>query len=252
MSPQLPEPVRSTMRALTAELVSVLGDRLVGVYLGGSAATGDFCESSSDLDFLVVTDGPLTMEDLLALKLIHQDLLKKYPYAARLEGDYAPWESLTPEGTTAPVPGCEVGVFLPRVGEIVLSADNMYDMRENGIAFYGPAPREVLPEVSPDHVRAAVRAQLAQGPGPSETPKEMAAELLNLIRRVWVLETGIPVSKSKAAAWAMSHLNPEWWPPIQAALAIRCGKGTAADEALVRKALPKLEQELRSLCICAS
>lgn len=252
MSPQLPEPVRSTMHALTSELVSVLGDRLVGVYLGGSAATGDFCESSSDLDFLVVTDGPLSMEDLLALKLVHQDLLAKYPYAARLEGDYAPRESLTPEGTAAPVPGCEVGVFVPRVGEIVLSADNIHDMREHGIAFYGPSPREVLPEVTPDQVRAAVRTQLVQGSDVSETPQELAAEVLNLLRRARVLETGVTVSKSEAAAWALTHLSPAWRPTIQAALRIRCGKGTPADEILLRESLPKLEQELRNLCICTS
>lgn len=251
MSPQLPEPVRSTMHALAKELLSVLGDRLVGVYLGGSAATGDFCASSSDLDFLVITEGPLSMEDLLAIQMVHRDLLKQYPYAARLEGDYAPRACLTSEGATMPVPGCEGGVFLPRVGEVMLTADNIWDMREHGIAIYGPDPREVLPEVSPDQVRAAVRGLLAQRPDICETPKEMAAEVLNLVRYVCALEQGRPVSKSAGASWGMAHLNPAWRASIQAALAVRAGTGTAAHTSLLRQALPHLERELRGIC-CAS
>lgn len=252
MSPQLPEPVRSTMQALTDGLLSVLGGRLVGVYLGGSAARGDFCEPSSDLDFLVVTGGDLSMEDLLAVELVHRDLLAQFPYAARLEGDYAPQALLVPQGTLAPVPGCERGVFLPRVGEIMLTADAICDMRECGIPVYGPDPREVLPAVSPEQVRSAVRKMLAQGPDACETPVETAAAVLNLVRSVCALDMGKPVTKSEGAAWAISHLDPVWRPAIRAALVVRSGRGTPGDTQLLKCVLPELDRQLRTLCTRAS
>ncbi|HEY3365668.1 MAG TPA: nucleotidyltransferase domain-containing protein [Symbiobacteriaceae bacterium] len=179
---QLPDTIRSTMQALVSGLLVILGDRLVGVYLGGSLTMGDFCEATSDVDFLVVMDGKLSQEDGLAVTQLHHELRRRFPDAARLEGDYAPREMLTAEGTTAPVPGCERGVFVPRVGEILLSADNIYNMREQGIACFGPEPQAVFPVVSGEHVRKSVRQFLAEVRGAAETAQEAACEFLNLLR----------------------------------------------------------------------
>ena len=245
MSPQIPESIRSTMQALTLGLLSVLGDRLIAVYLGGSLASGDFCAASSDLDFLVVTRDTLSLEDLLAVELLHRDLLRRHPDAARLEGDYPPLAYIVPEGTTAPVPGCERGVFLPKVGELMLSADNICDMREHGLVFYGPDAREVLPPVSPEQVRAAVREMLAHGPAAADTPGEMAAAVLNLVRSACTLDAGVPMTKSASAEWALAHLPAEWHPVIRAALAFRCGEGTPADAELLRERLPGLDRLIR-------
>jgi hypothetical protein len=235
------------MQALAAGLQKILGDRLVGVYLGGSLAMGDFCAETSDLDFLVVTRGELSMEDSLAVSLLHRDLLKHYPYASRLEGDYAPAHVLVPEGTTEPVPGCEDGIFLPKVYEIMLSADNIANMREHGIAFYGPPPGEVLPAVSPEQVRAAVRLMMDEGPGACTTPEETAAALLSLLRSASALDAGTPVTKSDGARWGLTHLPPEWHPLIRAALDLRQGKGTPEEAALIADALPKLDDLIRLL-----
>lgn len=245
MSLQIPESIRTTMQALTLGLLSVLDDRLVAVYLGGSLASGDFCPASSDLDFLVVTRDTLSLEDALALELLHRDLLRRHPEAARLEGDYPPLDYIVPEGTTAPVPGCERGVFLPKVGELMLSADNICDMREHGVVFYGPDARELLPLVSPDQVRAAVREMLAQGPVAADSPQEAAAVVLNLLRSAHALDTGRPVTKSGGAEWALTHLPAQWQPVIRAAVAIRCGDGTPADDELLRERLPALDRLIR-------
>ena len=49
--------VRDAVRHVAAELVRLLEDRLVGVYLHGSLAMGCFTEQASDIDLLVLTDG---------------------------------------------------------------------------------------------------------------------------------------------------------------------------------------------------
>jgi len=245
MSQPVPDNIRSLMHDLANNLRSILGNKLVGLYLGGSVALGDFCEASSDLDFLAVTDGPLCPEDLLAVGMLHGELLDMHAAAYRLEGDYAPRQYLVPEGTTVPVPGCERGIFLPKVGEIMLSADNIYNMRENGIQIYGPDPKELLPRVSPEQVRSAVRTMLMDGPGSCHTPEEAADEILNLCRSLCALETGLPTSKSQGARWARENLSAHWFPVIDAAVGVR-RRGAAADaDAQLCAAVRELERELR-------
>lgn len=245
MDSRLPAPVSSTMNALVNGLLVILGPRLVGLYLGGSIATGDFCEPSSDLDFLAVTNGALTPEDLLALAQLHRELLSQYPYAARLEGDYAPLQSLMPEGTAEPVPGCERGVFLPRVGEVMLLADTIAHMREHGLVFHGPPPRQLLPAVTGEQVRAAVRALLMDGPGAPQTPNEAAAAILNIVRSACALETGAITTKTAGAYWALGQMEASWHGVIRSALAIRHQQGTEADAALLSEKLPKLDRWAR-------
>lgn len=222
MSQPLPVTICSLMHDLAVGLRAILGNRLVGLYLGGSAAMGDFCAASSDLDFLAITEGPLSPEDMLAIGMLHNELLDEHPIAARLEGDYAPRQFLAANGTTVPVPGCERGVFLPKVGEIMVSADNIYNMRVSGIAFKGPDPCEVLPEVTPDQVRAAVREMLTEGPGGCCTPEEAVHGILNLCRSLCTLQSGRPSTKSAGVAWALENLEPQWHPVIRAAVALRC------------------------------
>lgn len=221
MSQPLPATIHSLMLDLGAGLRSVLGHRLVGLYLGGSLSLGDYCEASSDLDFLAVTDGILSPEDMLAVGMLHSELRERHKMAQRLEGDYAPRGFIVPDGTTEPVPGCEHGVFLPKVGEIMLTADHIYNMRENGLVFEGPEPWKVLPAVSAEQVRAAVRAMLKEGPGTCDTPEDAAREVLSLFRSLYALELGRPTSKSEGVNWARTHLETEWHPLVDSAVAVR-------------------------------
>lgn len=246
MFPQLSHAVSHLMDGLTGGLIKILGDRLAGVYLGGSAAAGEFRDAVSDLDFLVVTEGVLSLEDAIAVELLHKALLSEHPLAAKLEGDYAPRHLLIPEGTSEPVPGCDQGVFLPRVGEVMLSAANIADMRRHGLCFYGPPAAEILPPVTDAQMRAAVREILTQGVSPCSTAAELAAEALNLIRSLYTFRTGEPITKQSAGTWALTALDSRWCACIEAALQIRRGLGTPDDEAMLRECLPGMEAMIRT------
>jgi len=149
-------------------LHELLGERLVGVYLGGSLVMGDFIEGSSDYDLLVVVSGDLSSADLSRLAALHDHLVDELPDAIRLEGDYVPREALRPVGTTRPVPFFRQGRLQPEP-ESMLSADNIANMRQDGISVVGPAPASVLPEVSAEQIREAVRQMLREI---SECPTE--------------------------------------------------------------------------------
>jgi predicted nucleotidyltransferase len=59
---------------LLREMQSILGSRLVGLYLHGSLAYGGFDPQSSDIDFLAVTGEGITDEDFAVLKEMHAHL----------------------------------------------------------------------------------------------------------------------------------------------------------------------------------
>ena len=77
-----------------ARVSSILYSRLVGVYLTGSFALGGG-DAASDCDFLVVTDGALSGDEIVRLRSLHEDILSWPSYwAYNLEGSYAPQSDL--------------------------------------------------------------------------------------------------------------------------------------------------------------
>jgi predicted nucleotidyltransferase len=56
------------VREVIERLRTALGDKLVGVYLHGSAVLGDFVPERSDVDIVAVSNGPLTDGDRNAVR----------------------------------------------------------------------------------------------------------------------------------------------------------------------------------------
>ena len=208
---------------------------------------GDFVDGSSDYDFLAVVEGDLPRDDLDAIADLHRQLRETYLDADRLEGDYAPRYLLCPDGTTAPIAGVQRGCLESQVAEIMLSAENIANMRSQGVAVYGPPASEILPVATPKHVRDAVRQVLLDGADDCATELEAAAELLNLARSLRALETGQPTTKSDGAEWALGHLEEQWQGVFHRALAVR--HGATADEGVrpLRDALPSFGRLAQSI-----
>ena len=86
--------VDEILAALIPGVQSALADNLVGVYLRGSLATGDFIDTS-DIDFVVATERPVSDAEAEALIALHARLAAlPNPYADRLEGAYIDRASL--------------------------------------------------------------------------------------------------------------------------------------------------------------
>ena len=70
---------------------SVLQHHFLGMYVVGSLALGDFHPSTSDIDFVVVTDTSLENRLIRALQEIHEQFAASHsPWATRIEAVYAP------------------------------------------------------------------------------------------------------------------------------------------------------------------
>jgi predicted nucleotidyltransferase len=227
--------VNATLLALRDETRAILGERFVGLYLYGSLSSGDFNPRSSDIDFLVITDGYLTEELVAALETMHNRLWSSdLKWAAKLEGSYLPLACLRfyiPED--GPYPCVNEGKFyLARHGSDWIIQRHI--LRESGRSIAGPELRPLIDPVSPDDLRGAVRGILNEwwrpmldDPSFLQRRDYQAFGTLTMCRATYALRSGEIVSKPTAARWFQAQF-PQWAGLIERALA--WPDGEQADE----------------------
>ena len=214
-----PVPFPEYLAELVGRLRAVAGERLVGAWLVGSAALGDFDPERSDLDVQAVT-------------------AERIPRVERRQIV----ETASHEALPCPVRGLEL--VLDAQEELVVPAYQLnlntgprmerrvsYDAgeeprfwfvldlaiaREHAIALAGPPSREVMPELPRETVVEALEQALTwyAGDGGDEAQTVLAA------CRAWAWATdGVWRSKGDAARWARDRLpDPS---PVDLALAHR-------------------------------
>ncbi|HET8632017.1 MAG TPA: aminoglycoside adenylyltransferase domain-containing protein [Thermomicrobiales bacterium] len=219
--------VNAVLALLLREVRTVLGDRLVGMYLYGSLSLGDFDPDSSDVDFIVVTEGELPEETLAALAAMHRRIAARgLPWADRLEGSYIPREAIRrydSANTTHPTIGMDWDFGPGRHGPKMVLEHAI--MREGGVALWGPPAATLIDPVSPEDLRAAVReilrdfwARQLDGPEWLRPRHYQAFAILTMCRALYTLDHGAVASKPVAAAWARDALGPPWAATIERAL----------------------------------
>src|SRR5690349_7873149 len=168
LDPEPPTPfpdINAVLRRFVAGVRVALGERLVGLYLSGSLAAGDFEYGSSDIDFLAVTAGALAPDALAALTALHAEMIASgLPYADRLEGIYLPQvaaQRYDPANARHPLSAQANGL---RVTALDRSWVIQYHQaREVGIPLYGPPASTFIDPVSPGELRAVARTCLREG-----------------------------------------------------------------------------------------
>ena len=224
---QYPE-INKILDLLLSSASAVLGNQLVGMYLYGSLATGDFNPETSDIDFLVVTTSSLSDKTLADLEDMHHRLWKSgLKWAAKLEGSYIPKRDIRRhDPRSGPCPTVNEGQFyLDQRGSDWIIQRHV--IRESGIVLAGPDPKTLIDPVSPNDIRKAVKGVLQEWWFPMlENPTWLqkhgveyhAFAILTMFRAIYALEHGTIVSKPEAARWAQKKLGGEWSQVIEQAL----------------------------------
>jgi hypothetical protein len=204
---------------VTERLRATLGDKLLGVYLHGSAVLGDFVRERSDVDLVAVTDGQLTDEEsnLVAERLSSEALPSP---ACGLElhiVDRGTLEKL------AEPPPFELHVATDS-NRVVAGRGHGGDpdllmhyaiLREHGVALTGPPASEIFPAVSRETLVRAFAGELHW----ALEHASPAYQVLNACR-VWrFLEKGVLTSKLAGAEWARGRVEDPG--PIDLALGHR-------------------------------
>jgi predicted nucleotidyltransferase len=210
--------LNAVLARFVGALQSTFADSLVGAYLQGSFAVGDFDEHS-DCDFIVVTRGELNDEDLAGLQRIHGatfDLPAEW--AKHLEGSYFPAATLRRADT--------VGTplwYLDHGSRSLVRSNHCNTLlvravlREHGVTLAGPAPRELLAPVTADalrdeiqHVMQSWGREILDNPDAYRNRFYQGYLVLNFARMLHDLREGRPGSKRAGAEWAKAALAIEW------------------------------------------
>jgi predicted nucleotidyltransferase len=224
--------VNRAVERLRDGVADALGDRLVGLYLGGSLALGGFDRGSSDIDVLVATAGMPPRPALERLAALHAGLRAAGGWTARLETVYLPVAALRrydpADRRRYPVGAGDREFYLARQGPTWVL--DRWIAREHGLVVAGPSPRALIDPVAPAQLREAARANLLGfwagqlgGPTPAWLrPRALQAfAVLSLCRALYCLDHGEVVSKPAAAAWASRRFGPPWPELIARALTWR-------------------------------
>ena len=245
ISPTLYDDVNDVLNLLLTNVKEILQEQLVGMYLYGSLASGDFDPETSDVDFLFVTDNVLANEIISKLEIMHKEIWSTdLKFAGKLEGAYVPKELIRkhdPNGVPCSTVNEEKFYLAPLGSDWIIQRHILY---EQGVVIEGPNPKTLIDFVSPEGIRSAIRDILQEWWYPMlDDPSWLrdnhseyhSYAILSMCRALHALEHGTIVSKPVAAKWAQKKLGPEWSKIIE--LALMAQKPIPADFDLLNDSL---------------
>jgi hypothetical protein len=203
--------VNDLLDDLLARLQTVLGQRLVGVYLYGSLVWGDFDPRSSDIDLVVATSPAIDDQIFGGLDQIQREIVEKYPHwAGRIEIAYVSTDALQtfkrrPSTIAVISPGEPFHFKETDPGWLM----NWYMVQEQGRTLFGPAPTALIDPISQqEFIQTVKQHALRWGEWVQEShnPPSQAYANLTMCRALYTCAHGVQVSKRKAAEWAAQQL----------------------------------------------
>jgi hypothetical protein len=199
------------VREVTERLQATLGDKLLGVYLHGSAVLGDFVRERSDVDVVAVSDGPLTGDESAGVaetlsseslpclaRGLELHVVDRHAVAQLLEPP--PFE-LHIATTRSAVPD-RVVVGRGHGGDPDLVM-HFAVLREHGVPLLGPPASELFPAVSRTSLVQAFAGELRWALDYASP----AYQVLNACRAWRFLEENILASKLAGGEWARERVE---------------------------------------------
>jgi predicted nucleotidyltransferase len=217
--PELREVLNTFVLAIKAELA----ENLVGVYLVGSLASGDF-DLDSDVDFLVVTNAELTETNRKSLQEIQVKIhdIDCYP-AKNLEGSYISIADLNNWGTLG-----EKKLYYFDNGSTTFEQsihDNQWHvrwiLRERGITLIGQKPETIMQSIPVYELSNEIKTVMLQVMKLFEDEINRPLSFFNskfgqsfavltYCRMLHTLHTGTVQSKKATVKWAKQFVEPKW------------------------------------------
>jgi predicted nucleotidyltransferase len=225
-TPSTSEPdVDSLLVSIRETIVTVTGSSLVGLYLFGSLATGDFDAAVSDIDLLAVLADPPSQRLVRHLGRMHAELARANPaWDDRIEVIYISTQGLarcrTDTTTIAVISPGEPFHLVEAGTDWIL---NWYPARDSAVRVLGPPIDSLIPLIPSAEYINQVRRSLVgftNRVGDGAPPGSQAYAILTMCRGLYAIRFGERLSKPAAAAWAQQEF-PQWADLIGRALGWR-------------------------------
>ena len=222
--PHHPYPeLREVLNIFVTEVKAELAENLVGIYLVGSLASGDF-DLDSDIDFLVVIYTELTSKNIRHLQDIQSQVheIDCYP-AQHLEGSYIKISDLNDWSTVG-----EKKLYYFDNGSTTFEQsvhDNNWHvrwiLRECGITLIGQDPETMLRPIPLDELFREMKTSMRQNMKAFEEAISrplnfwnsqfgQSFAVLTCCRILHTLHTGTVQSKKAGAKWAKQNVEAKW------------------------------------------
>lgn len=206
------------LEKLVQGIENILGETLIGAYLQGSFAIGDFDEHS-DVDFIIVIKDELTKDQVESLQAMHSHIYELDSYwAQHLEGSYYPLQTLNnldQRGKTL--------WYLDNGANHLIKSDHCntlvvrFVVREKGVILTGPSPSALVDPIPVELLKNEIHAdinnwgqEILSNPERFKNHFYQTFIVLNFCRMLHDLHTGFPGSKRAGADWAKRNLHPSW------------------------------------------
>src|SRR5262245_61235127 len=216
----LPQDVIGMLEIVLLGVERALSSNLVGVYLRGSLALGDFIPATSDIDVLAVTERPVSAAEFDTLAALHAQLAASpNPYANRMEMAYidrAALRRFEPGHQHSTLGQGETLAWSEHHANWIIER---WTVREHGAALRGPDPKLLIDPIAPDELRAAVGARLPDWADWANQPDDpdwrlprshKAYVVETMCRALYTLARSEIPSKPRAVAWALTALPEPW------------------------------------------
>ncbi len=213
------EDVNAALALLRDGVQLVLGARLVGLYLHGSLAGGDFNPRSSDIDFAVITEDAVDDSLIPALRAMHEGITQSgLKWAKKMEGSYISRQAIR---RYDPVNASHPALRVDGSFEVDYNASDWiiqrWVLRERGIALVGPPINDLVDSVPPDDLRRAARGILLEWWEPMlldtsllQDDEYQAYAVMTMCRIGYTIHEGRVASKPTAARWAAEQSGQKW------------------------------------------
>ncbi len=217
---------------LLTGIQSVIGERLVGLYLYGSLASGGYEPGISDVDLLAATDRDLT--EIEGLRTMHAELARRHPeWDDRIEVAYLSVDAL--------------GSFKERRSSLVVISPgdplhftdagsdwlmNWHLVTHEGRTLFGPAPAGFMTPTSHEEFTNSLRAHALTSDAWVDEARNCKAQsyvIFTMCRTLVAIHSDRHASKREAAAWVKERF-PDWTGLVDRALKWRTDPESAKRE----------------------
>lgn len=206
--------INDLLLQLLQQVQSILMERFVGMYIGGSIANNSFNLLTSDIDCYIITENNFSENIVYKIEEMHKQLYSsQLPYAKKIEASYIPQDNLLNFDPNSTRPYFNEGNFyLGEYGSNFII--ELFMLREKGITISGPNIKELIKEISTHDLQQAIKKNLKGYWQPSlqDLSKYKRSDyqvfaILTMCRTLYTLEMGSIASKAEAAQWAISKLD---------------------------------------------
>jgi len=238
------------LTAYNASVRELFADDLIGIYITGSIALGEFIESKSDADFTVLLKSPLDIEKLKRLKIIHKEISSAYRKIP-LESQYITLENIRRnDADTQPFYSYHDNKI--SLGKHNAHAVTWFTLKNHGVAVTGIPVSELNITASADDIKTFVKGNVnSYWKGwLDEVRKPFSRKRLyaltergvewcvcGLARMYFTMAEGDITSKGKAAEYGLTRLPEFVHKILNEALRLRVGeeRGTYNSRFIRRK-----------------